>query len=94
MYSKVFEFDQNVQAGEKITFAWYEIQQQPPKKVKFHDLSNFAVILHFFNKIRIVVVRFFKKNCSTKDQEIIKHTFKMDALGASFELYSVSLQPP
>ena len=61
MYSKVFEFDQKVQAGKKITFAWYAIQQQPQKKVKFHDLSNFAVILHFFNKIRIVVVRFFKK---------------------------------
>ena len=62
MYSKVFEFDQKVQLGEKITFAWYAIQQQPQKKVKFHDLIiNFAVILHFFNKIRIVVVRFFKK---------------------------------
>ena len=34
------------------------------------------------------------KNCSTKDQEIIKHTFKRDALGASFEPYSVSLQLP
>ena len=42
MYSKVFQFDQKVQAGKKITFAWYAIQQQPQKKVKFHDLSNFA----------------------------------------------------
>ena len=62
MYSKVFNFDQKVQKQKQKAFVGYEMQQYLLKRVKFYDLSTFAVILHFFNKIRMVVVRFFKNN--------------------------------
>ena len=62
MYSKVFNFDQKVQKQKQKAFVGYEMQQQFLKRVKFYDLSTFVVILHFFDKIRMVVVRFFKNN--------------------------------